>query len=854
MTGSLLGSGIIHAQHSFFSGRVLDDVDGKVLEGVFITVYEGNKTVGSVYSGRDGSFSLPVGGSSLSATLLGYKVYHQELEPGIKQIEIRMSPSKLEIRPAQVQASVVEQRGDTLTFVAQAFSDGQERVLGELLQKLPGITINSSTGTVYHNGRPINKFYVEGMDLMGNRYGVVTQNLSSSRVAKVEVYQRHQPVRALQGISQSAESAVNIVLKEDGRGGWALGLNGAIGAPTVPLFSSQAVLTRFTKQSQDLFLLKGNNIGNDILRELQEQQYFGKTGSFVVDTQNADADFATELRPLRTELPLPQRYWYDNLSGLGSLNHLVKTDNGLQVKAGMSVAAEHFREQSLTREEIRLGESETVVMEEDRDLEDKRYYADLSLALDRNDAKRYLSEEFRGAVQWRDAVSALSRNNPYEQDYHLPSLKLENSFNLTSRYREDRAVTFHSEAEFIRTAHRANYTTAFYSAEQHLSESTFRMMNDVELDFRTGRLRWQCTAGTDLSYMGTRARLTGLADRGVEDQQQDFSVFSIRPNISLRSTFYLGASQWTASLPASVSVLIAQGEALLVPDFSPALSVSLRLNQAWDFSASVSCSRSHSAPESLLGVFLMQDWRTLSRRGGLRRSDRIVATAQIRYSDNLNMFFSSLAGSFTRRTVDRAAAYDYEGGLAFKSWLPVSLGSDSFSVTGRLNKYFGARVFVVDWVCTGAWTESDEYLQGRATHYLDRTLTSDLSLRLHPAGWLSAEMEGIFSLTDIRGESPMQYSTFRLEGSLSVRPLHQLSLRLLGYGLWQRIPGLEISNIPLMDASLGWQFRRFELVLECRNLMDGKEYVQESVTSWRSVSTVSSLAGRQYLVSLRATL
>ncbi len=42
-----------------------------------------------------------------------------------------------------------EEKGDTLVFVAAAFADGSEKVLGDLLEKIPGLSITPSGGIRY---------------------------------------------------------------------------------------------------------------------------------------------------------------------------------------------------------------------------------------------------------------------------------------------------------------------------------------------------------------------------------------------------------------------------------------------------------------------------------------------------------------------------------------------------------------------------------------------------------------------------------------------------------------------------------------------------------------------------------
>ncbi len=841
---------------STFSGRIRASDNGAPLANVFITAFSNHVTVGTAYTGEDGAFQLKCSSppTELSASLLGYKVHYQRLPATESPLEILLSPAKLAIEPAAIQAPVVEERGDTLSYQAQAFLDGSEHVLGELLEKLPDITIHPSSGAIYYNGRPINKFYVEGMDLMGSRYGVVTQNLSADRIDRVEVLRRHQPVKALQGIELSGDSAVNIILKKDERNVWTFGASAAAGAPPLPLFNASAMLTRFAQTAQDLFLLKGNNTGNDILRELQAQQYFGKARSFVVDTRNMDADFGTELHPARTELPLPMQYWYDNLSGLASLNHLRRTEEDSQFRLNLNGAAERFRETSLTRETVRLDGAESLTIEEQRSLLDRQFFGSLSASVQRNNAHHFFSNEFTAAGQLRNAKSSLSHVAPYAQQYDLPAFKLQNRVQMTLRSRENRAFSFSSDTKFVRNTQQAEFTTAAYRVSQDLSQNVFSSENAADLDFRTGALNWKGSAGIDLAYNGTLTRLTGLAEQGLPETQQDFRVFSVLPHLSLRSIFHLGASQWTVSLPASISLVFTQNRLLAAPEFSPSLSFSLRLGQSWDFNTSATFTQTHSAPESLAETYIMQDWRTLARRDSLRRTTRLSASARLRYSDNVGLFFATLSGNYTHLNTDRASAYDYSPLLTFRSFLPVALSSESYSATGRLSKYFGARMFVLNLTCTGAWSGRDEFLQGKAVHYLDFTLSTEIALNCNPVPWLSASAKGAHILTDVRGVAPVKCRTLVCDGELIIHPVRRLSLRLQGYGLWQQIPGQQISNTPLLDASAGWKFKKYELILECRNILGVQVFSRESISAWQHITTVSKLCGRQFLLSFRASL
>lgn len=86
-----------------------------------------------------------------------------------------------------------------------------------MLKKLPGIKV-AENGSVSYQGRAINRFYIEGQDLMGDNYTQATRNMPVNAVRDVEVMEDHQPIKLLQGRKPSESAALNIKLD---KGHWA---------------------------------------------------------------------------------------------------------------------------------------------------------------------------------------------------------------------------------------------------------------------------------------------------------------------------------------------------------------------------------------------------------------------------------------------------------------------------------------------------------------------------------------------------------------------------------------------------------------------------------------------------------
>lgn len=148
--------------------------------------------------------------------------------------------------------------------MVDAFRDTTDIVIADVLKKMPGIEVKDD-GKVEYKGKPISKFYIENMDMLQGRYNLATTSIAASDVASVQVMENHQEVRALQNIQFSDNVALNIKLKENAKGTFALMAD--LGAGWADSLQYEGGLTGmyFAKRNQFLGTLKANNSGINLV-------------------------------------------------------------------------------------------------------------------------------------------------------------------------------------------------------------------------------------------------------------------------------------------------------------------------------------------------------------------------------------------------------------------------------------------------------------------------------------------------------------------------------------------------------------------------------------------------------------
>lgn len=198
-------------------------------------------------------------------TCLGYE--QQTLKLKDDNYSIKLKEKNFELKEVSVKADRIIQNRDTTSYFVTNFATAKDRTIGDVLTNMPGINI-AENGKISYNGSPINKFYVEGIDLFDGKYNLATNNISYENIARVEVIENHQAIKALQGTGVDTETAINLKLKDSAKSVWNGNLLGKGGfTPDEGLWETELFAARFSSKSQSATTLKSNNTGKNIADE-----------------------------------------------------------------------------------------------------------------------------------------------------------------------------------------------------------------------------------------------------------------------------------------------------------------------------------------------------------------------------------------------------------------------------------------------------------------------------------------------------------------------------------------------------------------------------------------------------------
>ena len=262
------------------TGRVTDMSGKPLVSASVVAKGDGGSVAAFARARQDGHFSLtiPQGkeAKSVEFLMMGFGKVVIPLKDYKNGQTIKMQEQTIALKEVKVTPQRIREQGDTLTYSVAGFMQKQDRSIADVIAKMPGLEVLPS-GTIRYQGKAINKFYIEGMDLLGGKYAMASENLSADKVKSVQVYENHQPVKALKDIKFSEQAALNLVLKDEAKNVWQGVVDVATGYGDEWLRDGRLLEMVFGRKKQSISMVKANNTGKDIEHEVTDLTQSDKT-------------------------------------------------------------------------------------------------------------------------------------------------------------------------------------------------------------------------------------------------------------------------------------------------------------------------------------------------------------------------------------------------------------------------------------------------------------------------------------------------------------------------------------------------------------------------------------------------
>jgi hypothetical protein len=420
----LLLFGLNTFSQTVIKGHLKNETD-KPVENANIILYEkkSDNIVAYSLSDQKGNFIISLNDNTdslrLEVSLIGFdKLVKSIINKQVHNLNLTLHPSITILPDVVIKQEPIQISGDTISYNTKSFSDKSDRVIIDVIKKIPGIKV-TETGQILFNNKAINKFYIEGKDLLENRYSIASNSLPSEAVDQIQVLQDHQPITLLNGNEESDRAAINIKLNKNSK--MRLLGNGQVGIGLSPLLADNSFTgLKFTRDIQYINSVKYNNTGVNLDKEIMDQNFSNN----LYISGSLKQDLVSLVKA--SVPPVDQaRYWFNN-NTLATGNYLIGINKTFDIKFNVALEHDRIKDNANSLTKIYLPKDTITIGEDHNGLNN---YSKLlaGLVLQANTKKIF----FRDAVQfqrvWSNATDYLMSPN-INQQLNNPFVNLMNDF------------------------------------------------------------------------------------------------------------------------------------------------------------------------------------------------------------------------------------------------------------------------------------------------------------------------------------------------------------------------------------------------------------------------------------------
>lgn len=823
-----------------YHGKVVDGESHPISNASVVMLNGKGKTIAFAKTAANGGYmvSAPAekGGRYLTFVCMGYERDTITLE-GFKQGQVTMLHEKeFEIREVKVTAPQIRQRGDTLDYFVGMFKQKQDRTIEDVLKKMPGISVNED-GSIEVGGQKINKLYIEGMDLLGNKYAEATQNIAAGKVKKVQVLNNHQPVKMLRSSTFSDQAALNIVLADDAKEVWQeaadLGAGLSLQKPTDYLGNVRLTAMRFGHKSQSISMYKFNNTGKNILHEININQLLGISApeeNGVLSNINLTLP---DLKDERTSF---------NCSHLFATNWLFKLGKDRDLRLQLSGALDRSKQRQTTTtiyQDVPGGA--TIAEDVSAHSYESTINADLSYKV--NSDKTFLVNNLSGYMDWNRSTGLSVLNDNTVRENVKPHKRY-----ITDDFRW--IYKLNSKRNIALTGYVAYNDLP---GQLLLKDGSWEKMHQQ-------MFRWK--VGTWLSHRYGKVNITyDLTSRGSEQWLSTVNRVDTASNKYSESwltgkataTYKTDMFDFSVEMPLSWLCRRFEGKGKSDLLFNPEATMKWSPNNSWDFRLRYGYSWQPFQLTQITSLTYFSSYMSVTQGlGYLDNTHGQSLSATINYRNVSKGFFATSLTTWSNTSGSILYRADYADG--FYSTRPTDLRSNGSFLMSMLQFTKSMHWCHLSVSLQGNYTQSDYkmLLNDAITPFRLQGASATLSASIQPASWLSFSYNG-----DLGCSKQVNRTSNDLHSPSLVSFSHQLKTFFMP-GRWQVEWDQELyhsnshatSTNYFMDLSISYRQKHYEIGLSLNNLLGTKTYQQHYYTTNQQIYQVNYLRPREIMATV----
>ncbi len=633
------------------TGQVTD-TEGTPMGSLIITVLQPSDSLVIAYSitNEEGIYTtrFVTENNEVLIRLTGFNVKHEvrKVHAVTQTLNFKTQEQNIILREVQIKAQKLWGNRDTLNYLVAAYTKEHDRTIGDVLKQLPGITMEG--GVIKYQGIPINKFYIENLDMLQGRYNLATEGIKVEDVATVQVMENHEHVKALQDQVPPESAAINLKLKEKSKGVWTRNADLGVGGYTEgPLWDATLQAMYFGKGKQHLLRYSGDNRGREYEAATAHYGITAGTGTSMVGILgHGSSPVGNSMFGFRHNI---------NINNLAKLSEDATLNYNLNYSHNLSRGSSYFRTTYI------LPDGTDILLTED--ISDRIYTnaADLQLIYEKNAKQQFLNNTLSLSGKWKEGWGTI---DAITQTLHYKSIALNNRTRWVHRTAQGNGFEWNSTNKFS-SSPQALAISGNMTARQDVDITSVSTANNFETlhDLRANSWTFSLSAQTNATYTMLSTALSH------PNMQADGRLHHLNANLGTGPLlrYVKGTFRATFRLPLTLTYTYLDNTD--IPDettdaervrlrFQPSFSLLWKATDNFTFDGNVGYSSSETSWSQLYTAYLMQNYRNLSRYRALL-SDNHTASARLKVS-----FKDIFNGLFAHAEVN-----------CYRSWSNIAYGT-----------------------------------------------------------------------------------------------------------------------------------------------------------------------------------
>ena len=832
------------------SGTVVDKDSNEPLTGASVIVKGADGKIKKYATSKgDGGFamSLPsVSGCRLEVSMMSFAKKTIPLDSVSFPLTVQLEPGTTLLKEVTVKADRIREQGDTITYNVGSFAQAHDRSIGDVLKRMPGIDV-ANNGKIQYQGEDINKFYIEGSDLLGGKYGIATNGISHEDVGAVEVMENHQPMQVLSGISFSDKAAINLKLKNKAKTTWSF--HGDAGGgyswqPDGAIWDGELFAMAVMPNFQNITTFKTNNIGEDLSAQATD---------FFASRRGTDLS-----RYVGLSLPgvpnLSRKRTLFNRSALVSTNALWKLGRG-EFKTQIDYSFSRITAEAANVTTYFLNDGNRVVTE-DRNGVDRSHSLSGKFIYELNQKTAFINNTLKTNIDWDNVCLGVTGSLPNDQTASLPDYYVGNDFKLIKRFNGKHLVTFISRNEWESLPQTLSVSINDGVMRQQVKDHAFYTNESATYAFSVKGITISLEGGVKAYF---RSLNTELPDMPEEIPGETTNVLNTNYlTVYATPKFEYWVKRVNFSLDAPVSFAHYTFDKAIANRsevyFSPSLSMNWKPNNRFSMSVSGGTGRSPMDLNMIQPGYVMTDYRSF-RRGvdDFYNSSSQRVSGRLSYKHTRRGIFANamVLQSWSHRPY--TLAQQLYGDYVVYSYTSAKSDGQMLMASGNIGKTLDFMRGSAN--INGSFSRNESHLisENSSVNSVGTSWSAGAKINGSPLRWLSFDyrFEWASSRMSMNGINASWLGNMENELLLNIMPHRKWEWHVSGEHYRNELTADQFKNVFLLDTKVIYKLsKRLELSASLSNIFNQRTYNYTTYNQLTSFESRRRLRGRELLISI----